>query len=174
MPSWIARRPFRSTTTRRSRRSSSSRTTRSGTVSTTSRSCAPRSPEFDLFHFTRPGGPPGNTARRRRMARTPRQFRWTSLVVLTLAFIGALPTLAAQERPATGALAGVVVSEEGAALSAASIRLARTDGAESYTATSDADGRFRVASLVPGLYRVTARQIGFREAELPLLRIAAG
>lgn len=108
------------------------------------------------------------------MARTPRRIRRTSRLALALAFLTAPLTVASQERATTGALAGVVVSEEGAQLSASSILLARTDGAETYTATSDAEGRFRVGSLVPGLYRVTARQIGFREAELPLLRIVAG
>jgi hypothetical protein len=108
------------------------------------------------------------------MGHTPGQFRWASLLALVFALAGAPLEAFSQERTSTGTLVGVVVSEEGAPLAEATIRLARTDGAEAYTTTSDPEGRFRAAAVAPGLYRITARQIGFREAELPLLRIVAG
>lgn len=108
------------------------------------------------------------------MAYTPCQSRCTLVFAIVFAAGCAPLTLFAQERASAGALVGTVVSEESAMLGEAAVRLARTDGTETYSATSDADGRFRIAPIAPGLYRITARRIGFREAEHPLLRIVAG
>ena len=108
------------------------------------------------------------------MEHTHRQTRWSSLFALLVAAACAPLTLVAQERANTGALAGVVVSEEGTPLGESTVRLTQTDGTATYAVTSDAEGRFRVAGITPGLYRVGARRIGFREAELPLLRVVAG
>ncbi|HUR92135.1 MAG TPA: carboxypeptidase regulatory-like domain-containing protein [Gemmatimonadaceae bacterium] len=102
----------------------------------------------------------------------------TSLLALALALAvvatGAPLELLSQERVNTGALVGIVVAEDDVPLGEVAVRLARTDGTEAYAVTSDAEGRFRVASVVPGLYRITARRIGYREAEHPLLRIVSG
>jgi hypothetical protein len=108
------------------------------------------------------------------MEHTPRQVRWSSPFLFLIAAACAPLTLVAQERVDTGVLAGVVVSEEGAPLSESTVRLTQTDGTATYAVTSDSEGIFRVGTIEPGLYRVSARRIGFREAELPLLRVVAG
>jgi hypothetical protein len=78
------------------------------------------------------------------------------------------------QRPSTGALAGVVVTEDGKPAAQTTLQISRNDGNAPQTATADALGEFRLAGLSPGLYRVTARRIGFREARLTSLRIVAG
>ena len=83
------------------------------------------------------------------------------------------PTLGAQ-RPTTGSLSGTVVGEDGKAISSATLQLQRNDGANAQASTSDEAGSFTIRGLAPGLYRITARRIGFREAQLPSLRIVAG
>ncbi len=77
------------------------------------------------------------------------------------------------QRVATGDIAGVVTTEDARPVSNASLRVTSSDGRRSWDAVSAEDGKFRVSSLSPGLYRVTARRIGFREAQLPSLRVVA-
>jgi hypothetical protein len=81
---------------------------------------------------------------------------------------------AAQQRAATGDLAGAAVSEDGKPVSGATVQIVRNDGSSPQSATTDANGLFRVRGLTPGLYRVAARRIGLREARLTSLRIIAG
>ena len=81
---------------------------------------------------------------------------------------------AAAQRSQTGSIAGVVVNEDGTAVGDATLVISRSDGTQPQNAVSAANGSFRVGSLEPGLYRVTARRLGFREARLPFLRVVAG
>jgi hypothetical protein len=97
--------------------------------------------------------------------------RW---VVWVLVSMFAASDARGQGRSSAGTVAGVVATESGAAVSDASISIARTDGTGTQTATSDARGAFRIGSLAPGLYRLTARRIGYREAERLLLRVTSG
>ncbi|HMA21858.1 MAG TPA: carboxypeptidase regulatory-like domain-containing protein, partial [Gemmatimonadaceae bacterium] len=83
------------------------------------------------------------------------------------------PDLEAQ-RATTGSVSGSVVGEDGKPVSNATLQLSRNDGASTQAATSDDAGSFVIRGLAPGLYRITARRIGFREAQLPSLRIVAG
>ena len=86
----------------------------------------------------------------------------------------AMPLSAAAQRATSGSIAGIVVGENGSAVGDATLIISRSDGTQQQTATSDANGAFRIASLEPGLYRVRARRIGFREATLPFLRVVQG
>ncbi|HVF38370.1 MAG TPA: carboxypeptidase regulatory-like domain-containing protein [Gemmatimonadaceae bacterium] len=95
------------------------------------------------------------------------------LLVLTLALAGLSP-LYAQQRATTGGISGVVTDEAGRPLPGATVRVARSDATTSSEAVSDEAGAFTVGALPPGLYRITARRIGFREGRLPFLRIIAG
>jgi hypothetical protein len=54
------------------------------------------------------------------------------------------------------------------------LQIARNDGSGAQTTVTDAAGAFRFRGLTPGLYHITARRIGFREAQLRSLRIVAG
>jgi hypothetical protein len=80
----------------------------------------------------------------------------------------------AQGRPTTGDVAGVAVSESGKPVPGATISVSRNDGTSPQLATTDSSGAFRVRSLAPGLYRISAKRLGLREALLPSMRVVAG
>ena len=84
------------------------------------------------------------------------------------------PSLVSAQRSATGGLAGVVVTEAGAPITAATVRVTRGDGSDPRETATDSAGSFAIPSLPPGLYSISARRIGYREAQLPSLRIVAG
>jgi len=90
----------------------------------------------------------------------------------SLAFLA--PRVSAQQLPATGAVSGVVVTDEGAAVADAIVRVIPIVGGQAREAVSDALGAFTITSLPSGLYAVTARRIGRQPAELPFLRIVPG
>jgi hypothetical protein len=95
-----------------------------------------------------------------------------SVVAAVVSFVCFTAALQAQ-RPTTGDLSGTVtVDAKGVA--DATLQIARNDGSGAQTAVTDATGTFRIRGLAPGLYHLTARRIGFREAQLRSLRIVAG
>ena len=98
--------------------------------------------------------------------------RWA----LCIAFAASVVPLAAsgQERATTGSISGTVLTETGTPVGDATLVISRSDGAQPQTVTSEANGSFRASSLLPGLYKISARRIGFREARLPFLRVVAG
>ncbi|MBA3340887.1 MAG: TonB-dependent receptor [Gemmatimonadaceae bacterium] len=95
-------------------------------------------------------------------------------LVVAIAALFLVAPLSAQQRPATGAVTGIVVSETGAPLAGATVRLGRAETVTAFEAISADNGAFTLPSLAPGLYGVMARRIGFREARLPFLRVIAG
>jgi hypothetical protein len=99
-------------------------------------------------------------------------FRWIAALAVIVSL--AVPDRAGAQRATSGTITGVVVAENGSAISDATLVISRSDGTQPQTVTSGAGGSFRVASLTSGLYRITARRIGFREATLPFLRVVAG
>jgi len=84
------------------------------------------------------------------------------------------PYLASAQRSTDGGIAGLVVTESGAPVNAATVRITRADGTIPKETTTDSTGRFAIPSMPSGLYRVSARRIGYREAQLPSLRIVPG
>lgn len=68
-----------------------------------------------------------------------------------------------------GAVEGMIVNAlTGEALRKATVRVRRTDGqgrGASFSATTDAAGRYAISDLEPGAYRVTAERNGFVESE---------
>lgn len=81
----------------------------------------------------------------------------------------------AQTRSVTsGSLSGTVVSQSGAPVGGANVRLSAVAGGAAIEESTDSRGAFRFNSLSPGIYRLTARKIGFREATLTSLRIISG
>src|SRR5215212_3826057 len=78
------------------------------------------------------------------------------------------------QRATTGDLSGTVTADAGKAVADATLQITRNDGTGAQTAVSDAAGAFRMRGLAPGLYHITARRIGFREAQLRSLRIVSG
>ena len=67
----------------------------------------------------------------------------------------------AQSAPSTADLIGVVKDSEGTRLVGATISAIRTATGARRTAASDERGEYRIASLTPGEYSVTAELIGF-------------
>jgi hypothetical protein len=66
------------------------------------------------------------------------------------------------------------VCAEGCPIADATVRVARTDGLLTRDAVTTGNGSFLFDSLTPGLYTVTARRLGYRNAELSGIRLAAG
>lgn len=84
------------------------------------------------------------------------------------------PMRASAQGNETGTVAGIVMTDERMPLAGATVRLSQSGGDVGREATSDAEGRFSIAALPPGLYRVSARRISYRAADLPLLRVVGG
>lgn len=98
----------------------------------------------------------------------------TAFLTLATSHFVVTPGLAAQPRSATGGIAGIVVNEAGSPVPDVTVRVTHTDGTSPREAASSSTGAFNIGSLTPGLYKVTARRIGYREAQLPLLRVVTG
>jgi len=79
-----------------------------------------------------------------------------SLFALAVVLFTAIPAFA-------GNLSGLVTDGTGAPLSAASISVRAAATGQVWSAETGADGRYRVASLAPGVYFVTVRMQGFRD-----------
>ena len=83
-------------------------------------------------------------------------------VLLVLALLLASPPLAYSQARLTGAdIQGVVVDQSGAVLPGTTITVTNVDTNVVRTAVTDTEGRFYVAALPPGTYRVTAALSGF-------------
>ena len=95
-------------------------------------------------------------------------------IAVTAAVLLVPPDVHAQGAGATGTVAGTVITDERVPLGGATVHLRQSGGDVEREATSDAEGRFSIAALPPGLYGVSARRIGYRAADLPLLRVLSG
>ena len=69
-------------------------------------------------------------------------------------------------------LAGRITDGQGAALPGAKVEIESDD--ESYEATTDANGRYRITGIAPGTYQVAASLDGFSTTRLSGLRVGAG
>jgi len=101
-----------------------------------------------------------------------------SLLTVALLFLIASPSFAQ-----SSAIIGKVVHldslavgacADGCPLAEVTVRVVRSDGALAREAVTIGDGSFRVDSLTPGLYTVTARRLGYRNAELAGIHLPAG
>ncbi|HKQ91920.1 MAG TPA: carboxypeptidase regulatory-like domain-containing protein, partial [Blastocatellia bacterium] len=73
-----------------------------------------------------------------------------------------------------GAIEGVVRDMAGAALPNATIRATQTSTGAEITATTDANGRYRLRGLPSGTYRVSVDSPGFKSAVIERLNLASG
>jgi hypothetical protein len=71
-----------------------------------------------------------------------------------------------------GTLVGRVTDPSGAALPGATVEIDNDE--ESYEATADGDGRYRITGIKPGKYGVEASLAGFKSTELTDLNVGAG
>ncbi|MDQ3696880.1 MAG: TonB-dependent receptor, partial [Gemmatimonadota bacterium] len=72
------------------------------------------------------------------------------------------------------AITGTVRGDDGLPVEAVSVNAVRADRSVARDAVTDARGVFRLTTLSPGVYTVTARKIGYRSAELLGIRVAEG
>jgi len=84
-----------------------------------------------------------------------------------------LGLLAAQAH-AQSSITGTVLGNDSRPVDAVSVNAVRSDKSIVRDAVTDASGTFRLTSLSPGIYTVTARKIGYRSAELLGVRVAEG
>ncbi len=82
-------------------------------------------------------------------------------------------TRALGQQTSTGNVDGTVLSD-GKPVAGASVHIVRLDGDNPSDVTSDAAGHFIIRAVPPGLYRLTAKRLGFRVAQLPSFRVIAG
>jgi Carboxypeptidase regulatory-like domain/Peptidase family M1 domain len=91
-----------------------------------------------------------------------------ALVLLVLPLAGASATAAG------GTVAGRVVDAKGAAVVEAYVTVADASGEQTRTATTDAEGRFKVDGLNPGVYIVTVTAKGFGEMRRENVKVEEG
>ena len=101
-----------------------------------------------------------------------RFVRWSASVAASMLLFASSAT--AQQRPSEGNLAGSVVNDAGGVIAEAAIHVVRLDGGNALDGASDTSGHFTLRGLSPGLYRLSVRRLGFREAQLSPLRVIAG
>ena len=80
-----------------------------------------------------------------------------------------VPALAAQEF--RGRIAGNVVDAQGAAITAAKVRVVNTETKVTQEALSNATGDYSAPFLLPGNYRVTVEAAGMKRSEWPDVRV---
>lgn len=105
----------------------------------------------------------------------PRALRWErplAFLILPVLLWAAAP--AAGQQGSLGAIAGMVVTEEGARLAGVSIELIHAAGASSRRQVSDAEGRFLFVSLPTGSYTIRAEHLGYRTEEQDDLDVRSG
>ncbi|HEU0173553.1 MAG TPA: carboxypeptidase regulatory-like domain-containing protein [Blastocatellia bacterium] len=73
-----------------------------------------------------------------------------------------------------GAIEGVVKDMTGAAIANATIRATQTSTGAEITATTDANGRYRLRGLPAGIYRVRVDSSGFKTTIIERLNLASG
>jgi len=94
------------------------------------------------------------------------------LVALSMGW-GAIPALA-QSQASTGQIAGIVTDNQGAAIPNATVKATNDATGISNTATSGDDGLYRIVSLQPGIYTVTADAKGFVTSTVRSVEVLVG
>ena len=93
------------------------------------------------------------------------------LVVLLVGLGGArLPA----QTEITALVRGQVTGPDGGAVAGAAVRLELEEGGHRRSASTAADGRFRLGFVTPGVHRLVVAAEGYREAALRRLRLHAG
>jgi len=90
-------------------------------------------------------------------------------ILIVVAMVSA--TVVFAQTAETGALGGTVTDATGAVLSGATVRVINAATGQVRTATSQTDGRYTVALLPPGSYRVEVAKADFQSAVKPSIRI---
>jgi Carboxypeptidase regulatory-like domain/TonB dependent receptor len=107
-----------------------------------------------------------------------RRFAFSRFGVVAFLFaflsMGGINAALAQTDVATGSVAGVVKDDSGGALPGVAVAAIGSETGLRRGATTDRSGRYSLALLPPGLYRMTATLSGFKPVERASIRIVLG
>jgi hypothetical protein len=94
--------------------------------------------------------------------------------VLTAALLGALVFMAppAMAQTTNGVIAGIISDAQGGVLPGVTVTARNVDTGATRNLTTEADGRFRLAGLVPGRYELKAELQGFGTVTVPEITVA--
>jgi len=90
-------------------------------------------------------------------------MRFGKLALLSLMAIGVL-SYSGWAQTSTGTISGLVTDESGAVAPGAQVTIRNVETGIARSSTTDAAGRYRVPSLIPGRYEVQAQLTGFETA----------
>jgi hypothetical protein len=88
--------------------------------------------------------------------------KWKSAWLLVF-LMACCPKVSHAQSAETGALAGNVSDPSGAVVTGATVEATNESTGQVRNAVSRSDGRYTVALLPPGVYKVTVKKTGFRE-----------
>jgi Carboxypeptidase regulatory-like domain len=102
------------------------------------------------------------------VARSSHQFfAWS----VTIALIFGFANCVCAQTSSTGAVSGVTLNSSSGILAGVTVRIARQDGGEMKSDTSDENGRFRFPLLPPGKYKLRASKTDFEPVSLQDINI---
>jgi Carboxypeptidase regulatory-like domain/Peptidase family M1 domain len=99
-------------------------------------------------------------------------FKNIAVAMLTLLAVVAMPLVGVKS--AGGGVAGKVTDPKGAVVVGATVTVTDATTNQSFTALTDAGGKYKVEGLPPGTYRVTVSATGFADALKDSVRIEEG
>jgi hypothetical protein len=91
--------------------------------------------------------------------------------VIVFSLFPVLASSLAAQTSATGALTGTVTDPTGAVISNVAVTATNTGTGQARTATTGADGTYRIGLLPPGIYRVQFEATGFSTARVPSVTV---
>jgi hypothetical protein len=72
---------------------------------------------------------------------------------------------------ATSTVAGTITDDNGAVISGAEVEMLDASNNQSRKVTTNAEGKYNFPSVVPGTYRVTVKQSGFKNSQIPAFKV---
>src|SRR5215813_432229 len=93
-------------------------------------------------------------------------FRYVALFLLVFAALASAQV--------NGSITGTVTDPTGSAIAGATVKLTSESTGAVLTATTNADGDFSFAAVLPGIYTVSAEQSGFKKFQKSNLELTPG
>src|SRR5436305_1943128 len=103
-----------------------------------------------------------------------RWFSFAVVLVLAALAVGLMPTSAWAQAVNSGNIAGQVTDPQGAVVPGVKVTVADPSNGSTYTATTNAEGRYFLANVPPGSYNITASKSGFATAKVSAQAITVG
>jgi hypothetical protein len=103
-----------------------------------------------------------------------RWFSFAVVLVLAALAVGLMPTSAWAQAVNSGNIAGQVTDPQGAVVPGVKVTVADPNTGTTYTATTNAEGRYYLANVPPSSYNITASKSGFATAKVSAQAITVG